>query len=157
MTGPVAELEGVYAVAMTVEDGDGGAATVETVITVLPEEASVVFDGGNPVAFEVTVPGGDSGVFSLTVDITETVPDLATGMPAFGDIGLAEVSMTLAPIGPGTPRSGACVPGTVTGSGYDAVLPVTCSFDAVPVNTYAVEVTVDGGYYDGYNEDVLVV
>jgi hypothetical protein len=45
----------------------------------------------------------------------------------------------------------------VTGIGYDAVLPVTCTFDDVPVNTFTVEATVDGGFYDGYNEDVLVV
>ncbi|MEA2023364.1 MAG: FG-GAP-like repeat-containing protein [Actinomycetota bacterium] len=121
------------------------------------EDASIAFDGANPGAVEVAVPDGDSGVFSLTVEITETMPDLAVGAPAPGDIGSAVVSATLAPIGPGTPIHGTCTPGAVTGGGYDAILPVVCTFDAVPVNTYTVEVTVDGGYYDGYNEDVLVV
>jgi hypothetical protein len=78
-------------------------------------------------------------------------------MAAFGEIGLADVPMTLEPVGPGSPSVGMCVPGVVTGSGYDAVLPVTCTFDDVPVNTYTVEATVDGGYFAGYNEDVLVV
>jgi hypothetical protein len=45
----------------------------------------------------------------------------------------------------------------VTGSGYDAVLAVTCIFKDVEVNTYTTEVTVDGGYYRGSGEDVFTV
>jgi hypothetical protein len=45
----------------------------------------------------------------------------------------------------------------VTGTGYDAVLPVTCAFADVPVNTYTVMVVVDGGYYAGAGEDVVTV
>jgi hypothetical protein len=157
LTGQVTEPEGVYTVDLTVEDGDGGTATVQTVITVDAEDATIEFDGGNPVAVEVAAPGGDSGTFSLTVEVTETVPDLPFGTAAFGDVGMAAVSMTLAPVGPGTPSIGTCIPGAVAGVGYDAALRVTCTFDAVPVNTYTVEATVDRGYYAGYNEDVLVV
>jgi hypothetical protein len=157
MVGQITEPAGVYTVEMTVADGDGGETTVETDIVVTAEDATVVFDGANPVAVEVATPGGDSGLFSLTVDVNETQPDLPVGMAAFGEVLLADVSMTLAPVGPGSPSVGACVPGTVTGIGYDdAALPVTCTFDDVPVNTYTVEATVDGGFYDGYNEDVLV-
>jgi len=61
-------------------------------------------------------------------------------------------------VGPGSPVSGNCesVPGG-TGTGYDSFLTTTCDFDNVPVNTYTVQVTVNGGYYTGYAEDVLVV
>ena len=40
---------------------------------------------------------------------------------------------------------------------YDSKLNVTCTFNDVPVNTYTVEVTVDGGYYKGFGEDVFTV
>jgi hypothetical protein len=42
-------------------------------------------------------------------------------------------------------------------TGYDARLTTTCDFDAVPVNTYVVQVTVNGGYYEGTGEDVLTI
>jgi hypothetical protein len=45
----------------------------------------------------------------------------------------------------------------VAGSGYDAVLPVACHFDAVPVNMYAAEATVGGGYYRGSGEGVITI
>lgn len=157
LAGQVTEPAGTYTVEMTVADGDGGATSVDTDIVVGAEDATIAFDGANPVAVEVAAPGGDSGSFSLTVDVTETQPDVPVGTAAFGDVGLADLSMTLAPVGPGSPSVGVCVPGTVSGVGYDAVVPVTCTFDGVPVNTYTVEVTVDGGYYAGFNEDVLVV
>ena len=157
LNGQITEPVGVYTVEFTVTDDDGGATTTSTVITVSHENATVAFDGGNPVAVNVAVPSGDSGGFSLTVDVTETEPDVAPAAAAFGDINLAVVSMTLVPVGPGSPSVGTCVQGAVTGVGYDAVLPVECAFDAVPVNTYTAEVTVDGDYYDGSGEDVLVV
>ncbi|MEA2001322.1 MAG: hypothetical protein U9N84_05480 [Actinomycetota bacterium] len=88
----------------------------------------------------------------------ETEPDdpAAGAMP--GDISKAAVTMSLVPIGPGSPLDGACAPQDVTGSGYDSVLTVDCTFDAVPVNTYVATVTVNGpGFYTGSGEDVLVV
>jgi hypothetical protein len=45
----------------------------------------------------------------------------------------------------------------VTAFDYSAVLGVTCDFSGVPVNTYTVLTIVDGGYYAGSGEDVLVV
>jgi hypothetical protein len=45
----------------------------------------------------------------------------------------------------------------VSGDGYDAVLSVTCSFDEVPVSTYVVQITIGGGFYAGYTEEVIVV
>lgn len=150
--------EGTYAIDVTVTDDDGGSTDAETTINVFPEDATVEFDAGNPVAFQVDSPGGDSGEFEWYVDVRETVPDLSEVQPpAPGDIGLAVVSMTLVPVGPGGPSSGTCAPFGVIGTGYDAVLTVRCTFDDVPVNTYSAEVTVDGGYYAGFSEDVLVV
>ena len=109
-----------------------------------------------PVAVQVASPGGNSDTFSLTVYVTELQPD-AGSYPNPGDIGLAQVTMQLSPVGPGGPAVGVCTPGTVTGNGYEAILPYTCLFDDVPVNTYTVEASVIGFYYTGYNEDVLVV
>jgi hypothetical protein len=45
----------------------------------------------------------------------------------------------------------------VVGNGYDAKLTINCTFDGIPVNTYTVQSVIDGGYYSGYGEDVLVV
>ena len=126
-------------------------------ITVLSEDASVASEDNNPVAVQVDTPGGDSGSFSLTVYVSETEPDLPEASGASGDIGMAVVSVNLVPVGPGSPVSGVCTPGSVVGTGYDAVLPVTCAFDGVHVNTYTVEVTIGGGYYVGHAEDVLTV
>ena len=45
----------------------------------------------------------------------------------------------------------------VEGTGYDAVLSVSLSFNEVPVKTYSIEFSISGVYYQGYAEDVLVV
>jgi hypothetical protein len=75
-----------------------------------------------------------------------------------GDINLAEVSITLTPVGPGSPITVVCASsGPVMAYEYSAVLTVSCGFSDVPVNTYAAEVAVSGGYYTGGGEDVLVV
>jgi len=52
---------------------------------------------------------------------------------------------------------GSCGGGSVAGTGYDAVLTVTCTFSTVPVNTYTVEATVHGDYYSASSEDIIVV
>ena len=76
-----------------------------------------------------------------------------------GDIGLAEVTMQLVPVGPGSPA--VPVPESCTSStadtGYDAKETVVCGFESVLVNTYSFSVTVGGGYYAGGSEDALVV
>ncbi|MGD8362628.1 MAG: hypothetical protein PVJ04_14465, partial [Gemmatimonadota bacterium] len=118
---------------------------------------TVSFDDDNPPAVLVAEAGGDSGPFTLTVGVEETEPDEPTGSAAPGEIGNAEVGVRLVPVGPG----GISIPtectATASGAGYDQTLKVTCSFNGVPVNTYTVEVLVDGGYYEGDGEDVLTV
>jgi hypothetical protein len=137
--------------------------TGEATFTIDPEDAYYEFAEENPVAVKVTGAGSDSSVpFSITVDISEAQPDLPEGLAQFGDIthiGLADVTMTLQPVGPGTAvnPTGECRLGDVTGSGYLSTLPITCDFLGAPVNTYTVQVDVSGAYYDCYGEDVLVV
>jgi hypothetical protein len=111
------------------------------------------------VAIQVATPGGNSGTFSLKVDVTEVMPDLTDVLqaPYSGDISLSDVSLRLVPVGPGSPAEPTSCLLEVVGTGYDATLTVTCEFNDVAVNTYAVQVTVDGGYYTGLSEDVLVI
>jgi len=123
-------------------------------LTVTPEDATVRFHGGNPVAVKVA-EDGVSGSFELSVNVRESYPDIGTA-PQPGDISLAHIVMQLVPVGPGGSEDGSCSR-TVTGVGYDAILRVTCSFDEVPVNTYTVQVSDGGGYYGSEGEDVLVV
>jgi hypothetical protein len=158
LSGIMDEPAGSYTVQVTVDDEDGGVTTADIAIVVVPEDARIAFDDDNPVAVQVADPGGDSGAFTLRFDVSEVVPDLPAALAAAGDIGLAEVSMILEPVGPGSPVTGACTKGTVAGAGYDAVLPVTCDFDGVPVNAYVAMVTIGGDYYTGGPfEDVVVV
>jgi hypothetical protein len=155
--GQVIVAADTYDVTFTVSDTTDNV-TAQTEIIVEPEDASVAFDDGNPVSVQVASPGGDSGPFTLTVYVTETQPDEPVSSTAPGNISLAEVAITLQPVGPGSPHTGTCTPGGVDGTGYEVELTVICSFDHVPVNTYSANVTVNfAGYYSGFNEDVLVV
>ena len=146
---------GTYNVMFTISDGEDEIEAYTTLI-VEPEDAAVAFDDTNLVAVQVAEPGGNSEAFSLTVDVTEAIPDMAL-LAYPGDISLAEVSMTLVPVGPGSPAEPTSCLLEVVGTGYDAILTVTCEFNDVAVNTYAVQVTVDGGYYTGTGEDVVVI
>jgi hypothetical protein len=127
------------------------------VLTVTVEDATVDFDDDNPIEVPVAEPGGNSGEFLLTMHIAETEPDEPVGFALAGDIGHAQVSIELVPVGPGSPVAPTICNRSVDGTGYDAVLTVICSFNDVEVNTYAAQVTVGGDYYKGGGEDVLVV
>lgn len=62
------------------------------------------------------------------------------------------------PVGPGSSYTVACTPVGATGTGYDAILEVSCDFDDVEVNTYHLQATVVGDHYaGGPDEDVFVV
>jgi hypothetical protein len=156
---------GSYGIEVTYE-GDAGyyQATMDVgTLTVTAENAKVRFSDENPVAVRVMEAGGDSGFFELTFYVREAYnADLGEepkGEPltAPGDIGLAVASLRLVPVGPGSPVDGLCQTAPVTGNDYEARLPVTCSFEEVPVNTYTAEAAVGGGYYEGLGEDVLTV
>lgn len=143
---------GTHDYSISASDGDLESDTNVTLI-VEPEDTRISFDDGNQVAEQVTTPGGASGLFSLTVHIWELIEPI--GQP--GDIDLAEIEMRLVPVGPGTPAEPLDCWRNTDGTEYNAVLTFTCSFIDVPVNTYTVEVAVNGEYYQGYKEDVLVV
>jgi uncharacterized repeat protein (TIGR01451 family) len=139
--------------------GDAGyyqASSGSAILNVSIEQANINFDPANPIAVQVATPGGNSGSFSLIFLVKETTPDVGNH-PYPGDIRLTQGSMQLVPVGPGSSINGTCTPGTVQGLGYNAVLSYTCMFSHVPVNTYTAQTTVNGSYYNSYNEDVLVV
>jgi hypothetical protein len=148
-----------HVITFNVSDGDSTVSPTTTVV-VEAEDATATLDEDNAVAVLVDEPGGDSGTFSLTVHVQETLPDNAEAGPAAaGDIDNAVVNISLVPVGPG----GSVIPDScdtppATGSGYAGVLSVTCHFNGVPVNTYSVDATVNVvGYYAGFAEDVLTV
>jgi len=172
LTGQMLEDAGDYDITFTVTDGGGGTAdpdlvieddSGETEIIVNAEDASIMFDLGNTVAVQVDGDGSDSSLpFSLTVYIDETEPDIATFIAMYGNLSLAVPHMVLTPVGPGGPEAPDSCDTSVAGSGYDQVMTFTCHFASVPgfgvpVNTYSVDVSVDGGYYTGENDDVLTV
>ena len=127
-------------------------------LTVVKEDATVTFDGGNSVSVQVATAGGNSPSFTLTASVRERTPDLPHASALPGDIGLAGVEIRLVPVGPGSTIVGDCGSGQVTGSGYDAVKRVECAFQDVPVNVYTVDAVVVGDYYTGEPaEDGLVV
>ena len=99
----------------------GGVTVVDAVIEVIPEDATVAFDDDNPVAVPVASPGGNSEPFSLTIYVTETEPDTTldpAGTPVPGDIGRANVTVTLLPVGPGSPLSPVSCASSVAPIGY---------------------------------------
>ncbi|MEN8166416.1 MAG: Ig-like domain-containing protein [Pseudomonadota bacterium] len=153
LDGQVLVGAGPYTIALTLSDGQF-APSVATELSVTQEYASAVFDDANPVSVRVASDGGTSGLFDLVVYVTETVPDLPAGLAAPGDITLANVGISLVPVGPG-----GTVPGTActTNDSLTGVRILTCSFNGVPVETYTVEVTIGGNFYSGSAEDVLTV
>ena len=132
-------------------------------LTVGAESATLTYAATNAAAWRVTSPGGTAPAFSLVVSVAEAQPDppaSPAGEAQPGDIDLAPVRMVLVPVGQGSSVAGTCTGGA--GAGGYAARTFTCSFVAgVPVNTYAVQVSVGatpaGIYYVGSTEDVLTV
>jgi hypothetical protein len=154
--GAVDAPAGTYNVSVAVSDSSGATVNNWITLTVEPEDADVEFSPDNPVAVKVANPGGNSGTFSLVAFVAETVPDLPQELAFPGEISFAHVSMTLQPVGVGSPQTGTCT-AVHDGTGYGALLEVKCDFKDVPVNTYTVQVDIFGDYYTGSAEDVLVV
>ncbi len=155
LSGQVLVAESSNTVEFTISD-DTTSVFTETQVIVAPEDADVWFDIDNPTAVEVDSPAG-TGSFSLKVYVQESSEGGASALP--GDINLAQVSLTLEPIGPGTPITVACTPVTPLPPAFDysGVLELNCGFSGVPVNAYAAVATVVGGYYTGGSEDALAV
>ncbi|HEX6384974.1 MAG TPA: Ig-like domain-containing protein [Anaerolineae bacterium] len=154
LDGQVLVSAATYDVTFTVSDATSDV-TASTEIVVTPEDADVSFDSDNPVAVEVSSPGG-SGSFTLVVYVQESSESGAGVLP--GDINEAVVSVTLEPIGPGSPLTVSCTStGPVAAFNYSAVLEVTCNFSSVPVNAYVATATVTGGFYTGTAEDAIAI
>jgi hypothetical protein len=159
LTGQALVDEGTYLIDFEVTDIGGGTETIlsahtSTTLIVLPEDATLSFNEGNAVSVLVENDGEDSGEFSLKVSVWETLPDSAPYAAQSGDITKAVVTIELVPVGPGPTANGLCTRDGVNVGGVDDW---TCVFDAVEVNTYAVEVMVACGYYTGFNQDILTV
>ncbi len=156
--GDIAAALGSYTIRLSVADDDLGVTALDVAFNVAPEDATVTFDAGNPVAVPVTGGGSDAGEpFTLVVSVQETQPDVGAGASP-GDINLAQVTVRLEPIGPGSPVSAACTStGPVAPFDYNSVLTLECDFAGVPVGTYAAAATVSGGYYIGADEAVVTV
>jgi hypothetical protein len=159
LSGNVAVGAGIYSITFTVSDAAADFNTASTEIVVSQEDATGLMDTDNPTAVIVTADGSDSSEpFSLTVHVSEMVPDLATsGLTAAGNIGLAEVGIDLVPVGPGASFASTSCSRNIIGAGYTAVLTVKCDFAGVPVNTYSVVVTINGDFYTGSIEDVVTI
>ena len=146
----------IFGVSFNGQPGYYQATGSSRILTITPENTHIRFTPTNPTVIKVASPGGNSGSFSLSFKVNEHIPDLGVS-PGPGDISLAQGTLQLVPVGPGSSIDGPCTPGTVNGSGYDAYLPVTCIFNNVPVNTYTIAATVGGSYYRGYNESLVIV
>jgi VCBS repeat-containing protein len=143
---------GSYPNSFAVNDGEYSP-SVSTELIVVQEDASAVFNDANPASIRVASDGGNSGLFTMVVHVTEIQPDLPPELAMPGDITLANAGMSLVPVGAGGSISGSCLPDdSITG-----VRTVTCSFNGVPVETYTVAVTISGDYYIGSAENVLTV
>jgi hypothetical protein len=157
VNGIITAGQGTYNADFSVSDGEFSPSE-STTIVVLREDATLTLDDNNTVAVGVDSPGSDSSVeFSLTVTIEETEPDTPIGSAYAGDINLANVTMTLQPVGPGGSVSSVGCTESISGTGYSAIKTVTCTFNDAPVNTYTVVIATDDDYYDASTEDVLTV
>jgi hypothetical protein len=157
-TFPLNQPEGDYqAQVVFAGDKDYHGASAGGMVAITPEDASVSFDPANTAAEQVAQPGGASGAFTLQASVQEASPDAPSGTALAGDIANAQLTMQLVPLGLGSPVTGTCTPAAPTGTGSGATLPVSCSFNAVPVNTYTVVVTVGGGFYAGSADSVVTI
>ena len=163
----------VFNIDFTANDGSadndctGDVTVCRHVLTVIPEDAGVLYDEDNDVAVQVETDGGTSGEFHLFFSAWETDdPDNPHGGTAqFGDLNNMTPNLVLTPVGPGGPVSGSCdfvAPLPVyPDEGYDQVALFDCVFDNVPVNVYEALATVDGGtttsYYTGSGDGMVTV
>lgn len=129
-------------------------------VVVVRESATVRPADGNPTALQVSSAGGslNANALMLAFSVQETSPDLDALIAGPGDLANAGLTVTLAPVGPGTTQSLTCTPGTVTGNGYAALRPFSCTnSNPIPVNAYEVQANVAGNFYTGSYSDVLAV
>ncbi len=143
-----------YQAKVTVTDPDGATGTVTVPITVTAESVVVRPAQDNPHAVATT---GTAPAMTFTARITEAA-DGTYDVP--GHLGDATFTFKLDPVGGG--QGASCI-GTVTRSvpataTSPAFVDVTCTFgEGLPLDVYALSVTVSGGYYDGVGYSGLTV
>ena len=154
--GTAVQFKAVFTATGSFTNSTSGAAA----LTVTNESATIVYASTNVAALQVAAPGGTLAANSLTLTLAvkETAPDLSAATAGLGGIANAGLSVTLAPVGPGSSYPLTCTAGAVTGSGYAAVRPFTCTNPAaIAVNAYEVVATVTGDYYAGTYSDAFTV
>jgi PKD repeat protein len=145
-TGALAGVAGVpsgdYTITVTVttDDGLSLSSNVDVTIHVGVEDAAIALSDDNPPAMEVTSSGGTLDNVTLTGTVAEAVPERNPASAAQpGNIARAGVTMTITPIGPGSPLTAECTPAPAIdgSSGYQSE-EVSCTFHDVAVNVYEV-------------------
>jgi len=113
------------------------------------EDAIVTPSISNPLAVQVSSPGGTAASVIFLANIKE----VADG--SLGNISLAApVTMTCVPVGPGSTLSQTAI---ITGGGVGGALTAKCTFTNVPANVYDVTIRVGGNYYSGSANTVLAI
>jgi hypothetical protein len=163
MTYQVGEAAGTQERFMAVFTGTGsygGSSSGAEALTITKEDATILYGSGNPAAMQVSSAGGalNAGGLTLLFSVKETSPDVAAATSAVGSIANAALSVTLVPVGPGSNYQLTCTAGTVTGVGYAAERPFSCTnAAAIAVTAYEVQASVAGNYYTGTYSDALTV
>ncbi len=125
-----------------------------TSLAITREDAEMTFASDdtsvNPTAVQVGAPSGNSGTFSFEIRITQADDSWP------GDIGLinpANVSISLDPVGPGSPitQTGSSISTDPSGTRI-----VTFNFNDIPVNTYGVTATLRNDYFAGDPIDTVL-
>ena len=163
MTYQVAEAAGTAVRFKAIFAGTGsyaGSPSAAQALTVTKESATILYGSGNPPALQVSSAGGalNAGTLTLLFSTKETSPDAAAATAALGNVTNAALSVTLAPVGPGSSYLLTCTAGAVTGTGYDAARAFSCTnAAAIAANVYEVQASLAGNYYTGTYSDAVTV
>ena len=119
-------------------------------LTVAREDATVDPSATNPFAVKVNSPGGTGGPIPLCFEMNE----VSDGGP--GDTtNITSVTVNVIPIGAGSAVSAGTA--VLSGGGVGATRTACVTLNNVPVNVYDVSLTINGNFYQGTGNTVLVV
>jgi subtilisin family serine protease len=119
-------------------------------LTVATENADVTPSASNQFAVKVNSAGGTGGPIPLCFDMNE----VSDGSP--GDTtNITSVTVNVIPIGNGSAVSAGTA--VLSGGGVGATRTACVTLNNVPVNVYDVSLTINGNFYQGTGNTVLVV
>ena len=148
VSGTLTAAAGTFTVTYTAADETGASDSTTSSFEVTREDATVTPSASNPKGVVVAGAGGTSGAFTLSAAVTEADSSK-------GDIGLATpVTFTLNPLESGTTYN--CT-ATTSGGGVGGTLLASCTFTAVAVNAYVVDIVVGGDHYLGSGQTIVAV